>query len=522
LLGLGLLNQSETLGIKNLIKYGLIRDYWLPLFAFCSYAMVWLGWLLYRVLSIDVGPVVTEFPDIDRAWTQAIEALERAEILLEETPLFLVLGGTGDGDEPLFQAAGIKALVKQVPHDPTEPLHVTANHEAIWLSCPGASALGERHPLMGEDGIGSTLATLADQAADPFKTVGAGAGATLRIEDFMASLKKAQPQPRTSHHRPDALDTEKYASRLRYLCRLIARDRQGFCPINGVLIVMPITASSGDNSPDNLALACKADLAEIFRAFSMRCSVIVLVSDLEKLHGFTDVVERLPSGQTGKRMGQRFPLLPDLDNAAVSGSIESSVSWISNTLFPSMIYSLFRVESPGGENATDVLRANSQLYRFLSKIRERQDSTARLVKSSIPAMPGEPILFGGCYFAGTGGNHSANGQAFTSGVLRRLIDEQDNVTWTADAIAEDTSLLRLANGLKIAFLSIIAVGILGIVLTIGWRYYSRGADEPTAEDDPSTVLHQPTTTSPAGFATRRLSVDHVPQQRFAGANRVTS
>jgi IcmF-related N-terminal domain len=503
LLGLGWLNQWPTLGLTSWIHYGRIRNFWLPLFAFSSYAMVWLGWVLYRVLSIDIGPDATEFPDLDHAWNQAVDALTRAEIHLEETPLFLILGGTADGDEPLFRSAGIKAQVKQVPQDPTEPLHVTANRDAIWVSCPGASALGQQHSVVGGSAAESTLATLSDQTGDPFKTAGVAAGATLRIEDFMASLKKAQPHPRNSHHHHQKeLDTDKYLSRLRYLCRLIARDRQGFCPINGVLIVLPITAAGPDKSPEDLALACKSDLAEMFGVLAMRCPVIVLVSDLEKLAGFAEIIERLPSGQTGKRMGQRFPFLPDLENGAVPGSIESSVSWIGNTLFPSMVYSLFKVESPGGEDATDVLKANSQLYRFLSKIRERHEPTARLVKESIPAVPGEPILFGGCYFAGTGVN-SGNGQAFASGVLRRMIDDQDNVTWTSNAMNEDTSLLRLANGLKIVFLTIIGLGILSILVVIGLRFFPR-AEQP-ADADANAAFHRPMTTILEGLGPRQVS-----------------
>lgn len=507
LLCLGWLNRWPALGLTSRVHAGRITNFWLPLFAFCSYALVWLGWLLYRVLSIDIGPVTTEFPDIDRAWSQAVDALERAEIHLEDTPLFLVLGSTADGDEALFQSAAIKAQVKQVPRDPTEPLHVTANRDAIWVSCPGASVLGQQQLQTGGGAIESTLATLSDQTGDPFKTVGAGAGATLRIEDFMASLKKVQPHTHHTPHRQKEPDTEKYVARLRYFCRLIARDRQGFCPINGVLIVSPIAASTPDHGLEQRALACKADLAELFGVFSMRCPVVVMISDLEKLQGFTDLVERLPSGQTGKRMGQRFPLLPDLDNGAVPGSIESSVSWISNTLFPSMIYSQFKVESPGGEDATDVLKANSQLYRFLSRIRESQESTARLVKDSIPAVPGEPILFGGCYFAGTGVN-SGNGQAFASGVLRRLIDEQDSVTWTSHAMNEDTSLLRLASGLKVVFLCIIALGIVAILVVIGWRFWPR--TEQPAVDDANAALRKPVTTIFAAFGPRPVPGQDAP------------
>ena len=43
LLGLGWINQSEFLGLKPRISYGRVSNFWLPLFAFCSYAMVWLG-----------------------------------------------------------------------------------------------------------------------------------------------------------------------------------------------------------------------------------------------------------------------------------------------------------------------------------------------------------------------------------------------------------------------------------------------------------------------------------------------
>ncbi len=489
LLGLGLLNQVEFLGLNSRISYGRIRNYWLPLFAFCSYAMIWLGWLLYRVLSIDVGPVASEFPDIDRAWSQALEALGRAEIHMEDTPLFLVLGWSGDGEEPLFHAGGLRAQVKHVPRDPTEPLHVTANRDGIWVSCPGASVLGQQNPALLGGSTEATLATLSEHAEDPFKTQGVGGGGTLRIEDFMASLKKSQPKSRSSHHPQKTLDSEKFVSRLRYLCRLIARDRQGFCPINGVLIVLPITAANPDGSLEELATACKADLSTTFGVLEMRCPVLVLVSDLEKLQGFTDLVERLPAGQAAKRMGQRFPLLPDLDNGAVPGSIEASVSWIGNTLFPSMVYSIFKIESPGGEDATEVLRANSQLYRFLLKMRERQERLAVLVKDSIPAVPAEPILFGGCYFAGTGVD-SAGGQAFASGVFMRLIQDQDNVTWTSDAISEDVSLLRLASGLKIAFLGLIGLGVLAIVILIGWRWFSHSTAEPSV-DDADTAIHGP-------------------------------
>ena len=42
-------------------------------------------------------------------------------------------------------------------------------------------------------------------------------------------------------------DRERYAARLRHLCRLIKRDRLGFCPINGILVLLPVSAADPKN-----------------------------------------------------------------------------------------------------------------------------------------------------------------------------------------------------------------------------------------------------------------------------------
>ena len=110
---------NEILGIKSLISYGRISRYWLPLMAFCLYAMIWLGWWLYHLINLDVPRPTSEYQDIDDAWREATEALARAGIHLENTPLFLVLGGSSSGEEALFQSAAIKAPVKHVPQMPS-------------------------------------------------------------------------------------------------------------------------------------------------------------------------------------------------------------------------------------------------------------------------------------------------------------------------------------------------------------------------------------------------------------------
>jgi len=469
LAGLTLLNQAEILGWYRLIPYGTISRYWLPLLAFCLYGMIWMGWWLYQLFNIDVPQVTSEYPDIDHAWKEAIEALDRAGILLDNTPLFLVLGGCSSGEEALFQSAAIKAQVKQVPRDQVQPLHVTANTDGIWVTCVGASVLGQQLLALeqGTDGGSEvSLDTLSKgESADPFKTMGMGGGETLRIEDFVASANEAQAlaQPRDSRRSRKTVDAESYRARLRYLCHLIARDRLGLCPLNGVLVVLPITVADSRSSLSDICSACKADLADAFEALRMRCPVLFLVSDLDKLPGFADLAERLPADHRRKRMGQRFPLVPELDSEDVPARIKDSVLWTGSTLFLSMVHSLFKVEAAGGEDVTEVTRANSQLFRFLAAMRDRRERLSQFVRDCLPYIAGEPILFRGCYFAGTG-RDPTTGQAFVPGVFRLLIDDQERVTWTSSALLQNAAYLRLARWLIIVF--VCAIG-LGLVLIFG-------------------------------------------------------
>ncbi len=468
LLLLWLINQFS--GLKHWIPYGRIGEIWLPLLALCLYAIIWLGWWLYRVLSLEIEPATSEFPDIDRAWSLALEALNRADIHLDNTPLFLVLGWTSGSEGALFQAAGVRAQVKQVPQDPTEPIHVTANRDGIWVTCPGVSLLGQHNPAALGETPDEKLSSLVEDSIDQVLMSGESGDATIGVGDLAGQLQKVRERSIIPKR---LIDPEPYKARLRHLCRLITRDRQGFCPVNGVLVLLPITAADPKAELEEIANSCRTDLTVALEAFRIRCPVLVMVCNLEKLHGFGDLVERLPAGQTGRRIGQRFPLVPDLEPGEVPAKVQSLLEWIGDTLFPSMVYSLFEVESPGGEEISDVVQANSRLFRFMIEMRERHERLAHLVKGCIPSLPGELVMFGGCYFAGTG--DPATEQAFASGVLMRMIQDQDHVTWTADYLSEDASLLRLAHLFRVSLLVFIALGSLLALSLILWMVFFRGA-----------------------------------------------
>jgi type VI protein secretion system component VasK len=440
---------------------------WLPLFALGLYLAIWLGWWFWRALNSEVE-TTAEYPEIDAAWSQAVGALEKAGILLHETPLFIILGQNTDGEDALYQAAGVKATVNQVPRDPREPLHVTANREAIYLTCPGTSCLGQISAPAGAEVVGIAPVEEVGEETDPDRTMGLGAK-TMAIGELVRNPAVIAQQLVSRSKAPKKLaDPEPFKARLRYLCSLISRDRQGRCPINGVLLLMPISATDPKGDPDEFARCANMDLGVMFDAFKMRCPVLALIADLEKLPGFDVMIARLQAADRGRRMGQRFPLVPDRRPLDLGGMIDGGIEGVCQTLFPSLIYKLLR-EAPAAAIPKDTVDDNAALVRFLTEVRAREDRLSRLLRSSVPAFD-EPLLFGGCYLAGTGSD-PATQQAFVSGVFKKMIMDQDRVSWTADAIEADSSYRHLAHTVSLILSLAIAVQILALAYLI-YKYFS--------------------------------------------------
>ena len=246
-----------------------------------------------------------------------------------------------------------------------------------------------------------------------------------------------------------------------------------------MLLTLPIGIDTRTDLAE-LADACRKDLATVFDTFHMRCPVLALIGGLEQLEGFSELVERLPAEQVRKRMGQRFPMVPDLTAGEVPEKVADAVEVVTSTLFPSMIHTMFQVESQGVEDVDEVLRSNTQLFRLLHGIVERGERMGRFIKECIPTLRGEPVMFGGCYFAGTG-RDSATQQAFASGVPMRMIKEdQDSVTWTEEALEQDASASRTAGRVRLALILIITLGVLVGAGRIAQRLF---ANKPADSND---------------------------------------
>ena len=118
----------------------------------------------------------------------------------------------------------------------------------------------------------------------------------------------------------------------------------------------------------------------------MRCPVLVMVPDLERMEGFAELVRRLPEGQRGKRMGQRFPLVADLGDERVprQGRELGGLDRQQPLRVDGLLDVRGGVEPRRRRGRRGARRATSNFFRFLGRIRERRERLARLVRRVHP------------------------------------------------------------------------------------------------------------------------------------------
>jgi hypothetical protein len=502
------------------LPYELITHNWLPILFLLIYALGWLGWWLWRLLV--AGDDFSEFPDIAEAWDEAMHALAQARLDPRDVPLFLIVGRTQAPMAHLFQAANLPMVVKPTPARDDAPLQVCATRDAIYVTCPGASLLG-RHAvwLLGEAvGDGPAFAPVAGSEVNPLDPTLAPGRTGSKVDEIAAIIARGAREhreltveernrvrmlERQDRNRPavvrTASEVELQGARFEHLCRLMLRDRAPYCPINGLLLLLPFAGADSDQDAIDAGAACRHDLAVARRVLQVNCPTLALLCDLENAPGFAEFVERFPPKQRAQRVGQRCPLVPALEARDARGlaeaeekMLESLAEWICGSVTPGFVYKYFRLEAgepqtfhgasraegsaepsasrtalsraPGGR--ADVVRGNAQLFRFMHQLRDRQRRLGRLLANGVVLPDEEPVLFGGCYLAGTGADPTRQ-QAFVAGVFHRLAGEENNVSWTHQARAEEDSYWRWIFYGQIC-LGVLLVAVLGLALVI-WMFF---------------------------------------------------
>jgi len=427
----------------------------------------------YQALKLWLEGETSAFDDIDRAWNAGLAELERNGLNLSQMPLFLILGSSSEFQERgVFDAARLSLTVRQFPQG-AAALHWYATSEAIYLvtsdvgclskiaalgetvvedekkqqlgprSSPGFNPHGGTMDL-GTPDIRSTITTPA--APRPAATARADIRGTMIVSNQgEAAAGAAEVEVEKKHIRLPREEFEAQPQRLRYLCRLIRRARQPFCPINGALTLLPYNVIQwGRLEALEIQKAVQSDLATLAAALRLRFPVTALVTGMERESGFRELVRRVGAERARlQRFGKGFKVWDQASPEQLGALCAHACG-----AFELFIYELFRERD--SLTAAEKSPGNRKLYSLLGKI--RRDFQSRLDGILVEGYAHDPdrgsreapVLFGGCYFAATGGTEP--GQAFVQSVFERLLEEQEELEWSPGVIREDAWFRRLAYG----------------------------------------------------------------------------
>lgn len=373
------------------------------------------------------------FPDLDYAWTAGLDALRANGLSLDNTPIYLVLGATGEDLEiDLFRSTGKGFRVRGIPEGPAA-LHWYAHTDAIYLCCT-------------EVGVLSALAHLSRKnAQDVLSGRGPADGS---IDANLTGLSNQALNVLSLQQ------TSAQSARLRTLCRLLRMARDPASPVNGIITLLPYEMSRvSPREIQQLAEAVELDLHVIRTTLQVRSPVTAVVTGVDQHPGFRELMRRVGMERTQtQRFGQAFDLRGDSTCDALRQFSDSACA-----AFDEWAGVLFR--------EADVLSrpGNLPLFALLCEVRSKLKAPlGQVLSRGFGYVPGQHPherrnLFNGCYFVAA--SRSPDRQAFVRGVIDQVEAQQDAVEWMPSALRRDRHIRK---GLWVAMA--LNVGLLGALL----------------------------------------------------------
>ncbi|GEM_PF-7091414 len=319
------------------------------------------------------------FDGIDEAWLEILAALRQAQLDPAYLPIFLILGRPAHGVKALWEAAGLHSAVPPTPAGPAAPFCVTASRGAIFIWCGSLT------------GLGQTASSLGDISARQMR---------LRFEVLL-------------HH--------------------LAELREPYCPINGILALAPFAAAESEASAALVRDQCQQDAQQVRMFLGVECPATLLIGDCDNDPGFRDLLERLSETNRWQALGQRFPLMPDVDPHEVGPLLAHGVTWFCRQRLPGLVYEQMRC-------AESSVARNRRLAAWLAQMHARAEHFASWATALAPRDRAAPPLVTGCFFAGTGATPAAQG--CVGGAFKMLLDQQDHVAWAPGPLRREALCRR--------------------------------------------------------------------------------
>jgi len=270
-------------------------------------------------------------------------------------------------------------------------------------------------------------------------------------------------QTRPQELRLDAGDAERLLQRLETLCHEIVSVREPYCPINGVIAMIPLSACDHAEASDHVGMRLERDLRTIVQTTNTHLSVQVIYCDLDLCEGSQPFLDRFPESQRHRRLGAIIPAVPVSESESAASSLDRAVQWICNDLFPPLGYRLMSRDMQDVTNDRDLCMGNHRIQRFVQQMRDRRERMSRMLRRSVAGL-GNQIRIRGCFLAATGIAGHASKQAFCEGVVPIILDMQNEIQWTRERLDRDRWERMVAVG---TYVVVLAFAIATAALLVG-------------------------------------------------------
>lgn len=434
----------------------LIRDYWAAILFIACYVFVRSLLTLIKAFS---GQDDGSLADFEMVWNEGVDALAAAGLDLRSLPVFLLVGLREEDEQNFLASARFSPSCVSPPEDVASPLRFFANREAVFVSCSGASAISAQAEVAASR---PPAAVISARVNDEHTWTGdeiqrhSDAEATWEPDQFEDVNTEHLSNPALPPPTPALVDEEELlrrSGRLQHLCRLVSRTRAPFCPINGALVLIPIAwGETGGPAEARFAERVEQDLRILHAGLRLQFPVVCLFTGLQYQGDIRELIKRVreaePAFVPNVRAGAHFPQGLPLNRENGAWVIDKGLDW-----FRMWIYASY-TDQPSHST-------NPQIYRFYCRLHGLRSGLIALVERGFgPLITREPVRLCGCYFCSI--SEKPKEQAFVKGVIRKLIDEQDNVAYPKARIARDRmyGVLGLACCLLIAVLACTDVALL--------------------------------------------------------------
>lgn len=241
-------------------------------------------------------------------------------------------------------------------------------------------------------------------------------------------------------------------AQMAYLASILKRDRT-YCPLNGVLQLLPFDWVNRRREHSKLTPAVRKDLETLSNTLGMQYPVVLGFTGIDSLSGYDSFIRRC------RELDPRSHLSRAGSGVATGATLDDTtanyLSQVTSHCFRDKAYEAFLADLDNKQNA--------RVYNLVCALDDEVDNLKHLLLQIGAPFPHgvSTSRFAGCYLAALG--DTADHRAFLQGLLVKMLQEQNEVAYTPSELRRDQWMKRAA---IIVFLA--AACVFAAATYLGW------------------------------------------------------